>query len=467
MNNTPSAKISDNKLTMPEKEIFSVSQLNRRARQLLETHLSLLWVDGEVSNLSRPASGHWYFTLKDDKAQIRCAMFRNRNRGVKFKLENGQQILIRGRVGLYENRGDYQLIAEHIEPAGLGELQRRFELLKDKLSEQGLFDAARKKELPAFPKHLGIITSPTGAALRDILHVLKRRFPLLPVTIYPCAVQGNASVGEIVGAVQKANQHGECDLLIVSRGGGSIEDLWSFNEEAVALAIAASKIPIICGVGHETDTTIADFVADARAPTPSAAAEMASPDGDELQQNLQAYDNWFHQQAKLTLFNAAQQLNALRKRLRHPSDIINTHSQHLDHLEIRLHKAIERCLHNLQARFQQAQTRHQAQTPQLQLSKLTLQVDYLEERLSAAMGKILAERRQSMSSAIALLQAVSPLNTLERGYAIVQNKRGQVISHIAKAHENDKVAVTLSDGVLHCLIEEVAEDMEQTPPKKH
>ncbi|MEZ0122590.1 MAG: exodeoxyribonuclease VII large subunit [Candidatus Reddybacter sp.] len=463
MNNTLLTKTSQNTLTTPEKEIFSVSQLNRRARQLLETHLSLLWVDGEVSNLSRPASGHWYFTLKDDKAQIRCAMFRNRNRAVKFKLENGQQILIRGRVGLYENRGDYQLIAEHIEPAGLGELQRRFELLKDKLAEQGLFDAARKKELPLFPKHLGIITSPTGAALHDTLHVLKRRFPLLPVTIYPCAVQGNASVGEIVGAVQKANQHGECDLLIVCRGGGAIEDLWSFNEEAVALAIAASKIPIISGVGHETDTTIADFVADARAPTPSAAAELASPDGDELRQNLQAYDNWFQQRAKLTLFNAAQQLNALRKRLRHPSDIINTHSQHLDHLEIRLHKAMERCLHKLQARMQQAQTRHQAQTPQRQLSKLTLQVDYLEERLSAAMEKILVERRQGMSSAIALLQAVSPLNTLERGYAIVQNKRGQIISHIANTHESDKVAVTLSDGVLHCLIE----DIEQTPPKKH
>jgi exodeoxyribonuclease VII large subunit len=339
--------------------------------------------------------------------------------------------------------------------------------LKGKLAEQGLFDAARKKELPLFPKHLGIITSPTGAALRDILHVLKRRFPLLPVTIYPCAVQGNASVGEIVRAVQKANQHGECDLLIVSRGGGSIEDLWSFNEEAVALAIAASKIPIICGVGHETDTTIADFVADARAPTPSAAAEMASPDGDELLQNLQAYDNWFHQRAKLTLFNAAQQLNGLRKRLRHPSDIINTHSQHLDHLEIRLHKAVERCLYNLQARLQQVQTRHQAQTPQLRLSKLALQVGFLEDRLSGAMEKTLEERRQGMSSAIALLQAVSPLNTLERGYAIVQNKRGQVISHIANSHENDKVAVTLSDGILHCLVETVAEGVEQTPSKEH
>ena len=446
-----------------EKQIFSVSQLNRRARQLLETHLSLLWVDGEVSNLSRPASGHWYFTLKDDKAQIRCAMFRNRNRDVKFNLESGQQILLRGRVGLYENRGDYQLIAEHIEPTGLGELQRRFERLKEKLAEQGLFDATRKKELPVFPRHLGLVTSPTGAALRDILHVLKRRFPLLPVTIYPCAVQGDASVAEVVAAVQKANQHGECDLLIVSRGGGSIEDLWSFNEESVALAIAASQIPVICGVGHETDTTIADFVADARAPTPSAAAELASPDGDELLQNLQAYDNWFHQRAKLTLFNAAQQLNGLRKRLRHPSDIINTHSQHLDHLSIRLHKAMERCLHNVETRLQQARARHQAQTPQRRLSQLALQVGYLEERLTNAMENTLTDKRQGMSSAMALLQAVSPLNTLERGYAIVQNKQGQVISHIADARENDKVGVTLSDGVLHCLVEETVEAKNRIP----
>ena len=462
MKNSPSANTSEDSATKAEKQIFSVSQLNRRARQLLETHLSLLWVDGEVSNLSRPASGHWYFTLKDDKTQIRCAMFRNRNRGVKFKLENGQKILIRGRVGLYENRGDYQLIADHIEPAGIGELQRRFEQLKDKLAEQGLFDAERKKELPLFPQHLGVITSPTGAALRDILHVLERRFPLLPVTIYPCAVQGNASAGEIVEAIQQANQHGECDLLIVSRGGGSIEDLWSFNEEAVARAIAASKIPVISGVGHETDTTIADFVADARAPTPSAAAEMASPDGDELLHNLQAYDNWFRQQARLTLFNAAQQLNALRKRLRHPADIINTHSQHLDNLDIRLHKAMERCLHQLQARLLQAQTRHQAQTPQLRLSKLTMQVAYLEERLHASMGKALDNRRQGLNSAVALLQAISPLNTLERGYAIVQNKRGQVISHISNTAKDDAVAVTLSDGVLHCMIENI----EQTSAKE-
>ncbi len=462
MENSLTASVTSPTANPPEKQIFSVSQLNRRARQLLETHLSLLWVDGEVSNLSRPASGHWYFTLKDDKAQIRCAMFRNRNRGVKFKLENGQQILLRGRVGLYENRGDYQLIAEHIEPAGIGELQRRFELLKDKLAEQGLFAAERKKALPLFPQHLGVITSPTGAALRDILHVLERRFPLLPVTVYPCAVQGNASAGEIVGAIQEANRHSECDLLLVARGGGSIEDLWSFNEEAVARAITASKIPIISGVGHETDTTIADFIADARAPTPSAAAEMASPDGDELGQNLQAYDNWFRQQARLTLLNATQQLNALRKRLRHPADIINTHSQHLDNLEIRLHKAMERCLQQLQARLQQAQTRHQGQTPQLRLSKLTMQVDYLEERLHASISKTLDNRRQGLSSAVALLQAISPLNTLERGYAIVQNKRGQVISHISNTAKNDAVAVTLSDGVLHCLIE----DIEQTAAKK-
>lgn len=445
-----------------EKHIFSVSQLNRRARQLLETHLSLLWVEGEISNLSRPTSGHWYFTLKDDSAQIRCAMFRNRNSSVNFKPSDGQQILIRGRVGLYENRGDYQLIAEHIEPAGVGALQRQFEQLKHKLAEEGLFDTERKKELPLFPQHLGVITSPSGAAIRDILHVLQRRFPLLPVTIYPCAVQGKTAAGEIVRALTTANRRNECDLLIISRGGGSIEDLWPFNEEVVARAIVSSNIPIIAGVGHETDTTIADFVADARAPTPSAAAELASPNGDELLQNLRAYDNWFRQQAKLTLLTAARQLTALRKRLRHPSDILNKQGQHLDHLEIRLRKAMERCLHQLQTRLQQAQAKHQAHSPKQKLSTLSMQTKFLRERLQASMERALEDRQQLFVSNAALLQAISPLKTLERGYAIVQHKQGQVISHTTDTFQGEAIAVILSDGRLQCTIDRI----ENAPPQE-
>ncbi len=446
-----------------EKSIFSVSQLNRRARQLLETHLSLLWVDGEVSNLARPSSGHWYFTLKDENAQIRCAMFRNRNRSVNFSPSNGQQILLRGRVSLYENRGEYQLIAEHMEPAGLGALQRRYALLKEKLEEEGLFDAARKQTLPFFPQHVGVITSPTSAAVRDILHVLKRRFPLLPVTLYPCTVQGKAATDEIIRALKQANTHGECDLLIIGRGGGSIEDLWSFNEESVARAMSNSTIPIISGIGHETDTTIADFVADVRAPTPSAAAELASPDGDELVQSLQSYDNWLQQQARLMLLHAAQALTALRKRLRHPSDILNTQSQHLDHLEIRLNKAIESKLYLLKAQLHQVHTQHQAQNPALQLSTLGMKIDFLHERLVASIENTLQLHGQALASNATLLHAVSPLKTLERGYAIVQNKRGKLISRVADTRTNDALTVTVSDGTLQCKVEAVSASDNKPP----
>src|SRR5690606_31569338 len=248
-----------------------VSQLNRRAKQLLETHLPLLWVEGELSNVSQPSSGHWYFTLKDDQAQVRCAMFRNRNMLVRFKPQQGQQVLLRARVSLYEGRGDYQLIAEHMEEAGAGALQRAYEELKQKLAAEGLFSDDLKQPLPSLPRHIGVITSPTGAAIRDILHVLARRFPAIPVTVLPVAVQGKEAAPQIVKAIQLANRADLFDVLILARGGGSLEDLWPFNEEVVARAIHASKLPIVSAVGHEVDFTIADFVADLRAPTPSVA----------------------------------------------------------------------------------------------------------------------------------------------------------------------------------------------------
>ena len=262
--------------------VLSVTALNRRARQLLETHLPLIWVEGELSNLSCPASGHWYFTLKDEHAQVRAAMFRNRNQRIGRPPEPGQQVLVRGRISLYEQRGDYQLIVEHLELAGHGLLQKRFEEIRERLAAEGLFAAERKRPLPALPGCLGVITTPSGAAIHDILRVLRRRFPALPVYLYPAQVQGKAAPGDLVAAIELANRHDACDVLILARGGGSLEDLWSFNEERVARAIAASRIPIVCGVGHETDVTIADFAADLRAPTPSAAAELASPDSTEL-----------------------------------------------------------------------------------------------------------------------------------------------------------------------------------------
>src|SRR5690606_35272474 len=276
--------------TGTEREILSVSQLNRRAKQLLETHLPLLWVEGELSNVSQPSSGHWYFTLKDDQAQVRCAMFRNRNMLVRFKPQQGQQVLVRARVSLYEGRGDYQLIAEHMEEAGTGALQRAFEALKAKLGAEGLFDEARKRPIPTLPRHIGVITSPTGAAIRDVLTVLERRFPSIPVTVIPVAVQGKESAPQIVRALELANRCGLFDVLLLTRGGGSLEDLWSFNEEAVARAVAASQLPVVCAVGHEVDFSIADFVADLRAPTPSAAAELMTPDGEDWLETFIGYE---------------------------------------------------------------------------------------------------------------------------------------------------------------------------------
>ena len=433
-----------------DKAVFTVSQLNRRARQLLETHLSLIWVEGEVSNLARPSSGHWYFTLKDDEAQIRCAMFRNRNQRVQHPVEAGDQVLVRGRVSLYENRGDYQLIVEHLEPAGLGVLQRRFELLKARLAEEGLFDQSRKLALPRFPRHLGVITSPTGAAIRDVLNVLKRRFPALPVTIYPTPVQGEGAVGGIQRALALANSRDECDVLLLVRGGGSLEDLWAFNEEAVARAVAASVIPVVAGVGHETDTTIVDFVADLRASTPSAAAELISPDASELNAVLQSYRDWFSRQARTQVTAAAQALNYLRRRLRHPHEIVEKQGQHLDHLEVRLFRAMQLHLHSKHLELDRLHHRLNGQAPAAKLAQLQQRFGYLSTQLSMALKHLLERKREELAGSAKLLQAVSPLNTLERGYAIAQTASGRVITHTADAEVGQEIVVTLTDGSLDC-----------------
>ena len=264
--------------SQPTRNVYTVTSLNREVRLLLEHGLAVVWLEGELSNFSAPASGHWYFSLKDREAQIRCAMFRMKNQGLGFTPKAGQHVLVRGRVTMYEARGDYQLIVEHMEEAGVGALKREFERLKAKLAAEGLFAVERKRELPRFPRRIGVITSPTGAAIRDVLHILARRFPPAGVIIYPTDVQGAVAVPRIVRALAVANARAECDVLIVARGGGSLEDLWAFNDEGVARAIHDSAIPVVSGIGHEVDFTIADFVADARAPTPSGAAELVVPD---------------------------------------------------------------------------------------------------------------------------------------------------------------------------------------------
>ncbi len=437
------------------RDILSVSQLNRKAKMLLETHLPLIWVEGEISNFARPSSGHWYFTLKDAKAQVRCAMFRNANQRVRFAPGQGQQVLIRARVSLYEGRGEFQLIAEHMEEAGFGALQRAFEELKARLDQEGLFDQSRKRPLPGLPQHIGVITSPTGAAIRDILSVLERRFAGIPVTLMPVAVQGAEAAPQIVRALANANHCGLFDVLIVGRGGGSLEDLWPFNEESVARAIYASQLPVISAVGHEVDFTIADFVADARAPTPSAAAEMVSPDGEEMLQNFAYFEVVLEEAMLRRLHQAGQKVEWLRSRLRHPGERLQAQSQHLDNLEMRLRNRIALVLQQRHNQLHQLAARQARFHPQDKLAQLQTRLQHLHAQLLERTRHQLTVNRQRLTNAMQLLDAVSPLNTLERGYAIVADREGHVLRKAEEKLVGQDVTARLGEGALLCRVEKV------------
>ena len=323
-----------------ERDIYTVSRLNREVRSVLEGSFPLLWIEAEISNFSCPASGHWYFSLKDEANQVRGAMFRNRNRLLRFRPENGMQVLVRARVGLYEARGEFQIIVEHMEEAGDGALRRAFEQLKQRLHIEGLFDPRHKKALPTHPQTIGVITSATGAAIRDILSTLARRFPSLPVIVYPVAVQGQSAATEIREMLQLAEQRNECDVLILARGGGSLEDLWAFNDEQLARSIHQITIPIVTGIGHEIDFTIADFVADHRAPTPTAAAELVSPDQYALQTHLQQLEAQLTSRLSGKLQSYQQHLVWLQKRLPHPARKLQDIAQRLDEAEQRMQRAL-------------------------------------------------------------------------------------------------------------------------------
>lgn len=382
--------------------IYSVSELNRESNVLLNTHFSVLWVVGEVSNLSRPTSGHLYFSLKDQSSQIRCAFFRFQHQKMDFHLENGQEIIVRAQVSLYEPRGDFQLIVSEIKLAGNGKLQIAFEKLKKELEKAGFFDEKFKKPLPVFSKNIGIITSPTAAALRDILKVLKKRFPSIPVIIYPTLVQGDQAANQIAKTIQAANQHNMCDVLILARGGGSLEDLWPFNERVVAQAIFESNLPIITGIGHQTDFTIADFVADVRAPTPSSAAEMITPDQEELLvQVAHFYQRLSHLiRAQLQLHQT--HLLHLQKRLQHPGEKLRQQSQQLDQIEMQLHRIMQHQLIVYKERIA-----HYAQ----------------------------------------LIENLSPLSVLARGFTMTRNKDTQkIIKKCADLCVNDIMVTQWVDG---------------------
>ncbi len=429
--------------------ILSVAELNSEVNQLLTRGFPLLWVEGEISNLVRPSSGHLYFTLKDNKSQIRSAMFRNRNMKLSIKPENGMKVLVRGRVGLYEPRGDYQLIAEHMEDAGVGQLQKQFEELKQKLSTAGLFEEQHKKELPEYPKRIAVITSPTGAAIRDILNVLQRRSPQTPVLIYPVAVQGEASKLEIETAIRRADADKKCDVIILARGGGSIEDLWSFNEEIVAKAIYQANTPIVCGVGHEIDFTIADFVADLRAPTPSAAAELITADRNQLYTDVIQTQLWLEERMQRAISSRQQHLTWLQSRLelQKPSQKIQQQYQRLDEVESRMHQQLNRLLENKKTSINYLQTRLQATLPHRKIQQQKQQLDHFQSRLNQSMQAKLTNSRSLFQLQMATLDSISPLKTLERGYAIVKNKNSDsLITSVSQTTNVNAISIKLKDG---------------------
>lgn len=441
---------------------LTVSELNRQARHLLESSFMQVWVEGELSSLSRPSSGHWYFSLKDQRAQVRCAMFRGFNQRLRELPKEGDQIRIRGKVSLYENRGDYQIIVEHLEPAGLGALQQAFEALKARLQAEGLFAAERKKPVPDMPRHIGVVTSPTGAAIHDILTVLGRRCPGIPVTLYPTAVQGQAATASIVDAINRAARHNQADVLIIGRGGGSLEDLWCFNEEAVARAIADCPIATVSAVGHEVDVTIADFVADLRAPTPSAAAEKISPDQTVWLTRLDETWQRLAGAASRQLRQQETRLAQLAARLRDPRRQLQEKAQRLDEVELRFRHAIGQRLARERNHSNHLEQRLLAHRPSKQISEQARRVDQLAERLHTNLTRRLEGGHHRLETAARTLNAVSPLATLGRGYAIVSSDHQTVVRDPASLAPGDRIRAKLAKGMVDATVSAVHPTSDQT-----
>lgn len=436
--------------------IYTVSRLNNEVRFLLEETFPFVWVEGEISNFAAPNSGHWYFSLKDAQAQVRCAMFRGNQRKLGFTPKDGSHVLIKARVSLYENRGEFQLIAEEMEERGEGRLRRAYEILKKKLEAAGLFASEHKKSLPAFPKQIGVITSATGAAIRDILTVLKRRHASVPVIIYPTLVQGETAAPTIVKAIQTANRRKECDILILTRGGGSLEDLWPFNEEIVAHAIHQSEIPIISGVGHEIDFTIADFVADVRAATPSAAAEIVTPDKTELLQMLTRQKQLFLRQLRQKLVATKQHLSWIQKHLaqQHPKRRLTEKMQRLDLYELNLVQLQSRLINKLQTRIKDIDARLLRRTPIHKINSLQHQMSLYQQRFHNLMLNELNKQQTHLANAAAKLDALSPLATLKRGYAIA-SKDQRVLRDAREVKPGDEIRVRLLNGELQCVVDSI------------
>ena len=449
---------TDNHFAEPvrERTIYSVSRLNHEVRAMLEGSYAQIWVEGEISNLARPASGHVYFSLKDQSSQIRCALFKSHAKQLGFALDNGTLVVARARVSLYEARGDYQLIVSQMEPAGEGALRLAFEQLKQTLDKQGLFAAERKRALPNFPTQLGVVTSPSGAALRDVLSVLKRRFPVLPVVVYPVPVQGGHAPAAIAAMLQTATKRQECDLLILTRGGGSLEDLWAFNDERVARAIDACEIPIISAIGHQIDFTIADFVADLRAPTPSVGAELASPDQLEI---LDTVNTGRRRLVAATVTGLKQLQRSVRfidRRLVPPGRRLQELAQRLDDWRHQLDIVVRGVMMRQRGTLATLTARLKGLDPRSRIALMVGELDALERRLFEARRSTHKAYANQLELLARALEAVSPQATLARGYAIVRGQGG-ILRHAADTAPGAKIVAQLSQGSLELTVTAISQ----------
>lgn len=447
-----------NKQSPAANDIYTISRLNREVRTVLEEVFPTVWVQGEISNLAKPASGHLYFSLKDNAAQVRCAMFKNRQSGLRFEPENGMQILARANVGLYEGRGEFQLIIQSLEPAGAGALQLAFEALKQKLSAEGLFDEQHKKLFPLFPKNIGIITSATGAAVRDILSILKRRYPSAHIIIYPTLVQGAGAAIEIANAIKLAEQRKECDVFILARGGGSIEDLWAFNEELVARTIFDITTPIVSGVGHEIDFTIADFVADQRAATPSAAAELISPDSIEVTTKLKHREEQLIRSQKQTINNFQNRVELLSKHLPHPKQRLMELIQRTDEYSMRLKHQVEKRISNNKMTLTEITGKVNELNPAHKIAGQIEKINGLKMQFKKSINRTLEKAHDEVSNLSHVLNTVSPVSTLERGYAIVtEHKTNRIVTNTNHLQPGGQLRIILAASEIDSTIDKIHE----------
>jgi len=440
---------------------YTVSQLNATARFVLDEGFpQQVWVEGELSNLARPASGHFYFSLKDTKAQVRCAMFRMKTMQLNFHPANGMQVLARAKVGLYEGRGEFQLVIEYMEESGDGALRQAFEILKNKLEAEGLFSSKNKQKIPAYAQTIGVITSPTGAAIQDVLSVCQRRFPATNIIIYSVPVQGDGAAEKIASMIRCADRRQECDALLIARGGGSLEDLWAFNEECVARAMSVCGLPIVTGIGHETDFTIADLVADERAPTPSAGAELLTPNQDDWQQYFQRSQHRLVQAITQKIASERQHLLWLDKRLdiQHPEQQLNQQVQYLDELATRLIRAHDIKMQNTHYQLRLLQARLYQHTPKQQINNIQNKRQQLTQRLKHAMQHRLEGLNAHLSQLTATLDIASPLATLARGYAIVSRRQGKaehILHHAQDVQIGAEIKAQLKEGHLVCTVKQI------------